>query len=200
MKERVRIRNIDPRVYIDGLDQVGPCLSMLMSGALIAVPHQTIDTLTPGSEIYDRRLRALRKACGIYGILPSSRVVLQGLTLVVTDTTKCPFASGGFARNDIGQIFVIKHLRTYEADDLRHVKEVLRVCHSVSRYFSPGPLPQKYCKEVTVCTRVGYENVPRVEGVAPEPFEICIVSKWMDSVNILNSTRVLRGKSIVRVS
>ena len=144
--------NIDPQAYIDNLDQVGPRLSTLISSALIAVPHQMIDnTLTPGSEIYDRCLRALRKTCGIYGILPSSRVMPQGLTLVTTNILKRPFASGGFAdvwkaRDDNGQLFAIKNLRTYEVDDLRHVRKVLQIYHSVSQCFSQESLPRSTAK------------------------------------------------------
>jgi len=186
--------NIDPQAYINGLDQVGCRPLMLMSSKLITVPHQMIDTLTPGSKIYDRCLRALRKTCGIYGILQSSRVVPQGLTLVTSDTMNRPFASGGFAdvwkaRNDNGEIFAIKHLRTYEVDDLRHVKKVLRICHSVIQYFSLESLPQRYCKEVTVCTRIRHENVLSIEGVAPDLFEFCMVSKWMGNGNMLNYVR-----------
>jgi len=132
---------IDPQAYIDGLDQVSSRLPVLMSSALTDTPHQIIDTLTPGSEIYKRSLRALRKACGIYGILPSSHLMPPALTLVTAGTIKRPFASGGFsdvwkARNNSGQVFAIKHLRTYEVDNLSHVKKVFRVRHSVCQYFS----------------------------------------------------------------
>jgi hypothetical protein len=125
---------IDPQAYVDGLDQVCSRLSMLVGTMLTVVPHQMINTLEPGSDVYYRCLRALRKTCGIYGILPASFCVPQGLTLVTTGVMKRPFASGGFsdvwkARDDNGQIFAIKHIRTYEIDDLAHMKKVLRDRH-----------------------------------------------------------------------
>jgi hypothetical protein len=57
----------------------------------------------------------------------------QGLSLVKTGKTNRPFAPGGLSdmwkpRNDDEQIFTIKHLRTYETDDLTHVKRVPRAC------------------------------------------------------------------------
>ena len=126
---------IDPQAYVDGLDQVRSRPPMPVGTILTAITHQMINTLEPGSEVYYRCLRALRKTCGIYGILPASFRVPQGLTLVKTDNMKRPFASGGFsdiwkAVNDDGQIFAIKQLRTYEVDDLTRVKKVLRVCHT----------------------------------------------------------------------
>jgi len=189
---------INPQAYIDGLDQVGSCPLMLITSKLTVAPDQLIDTLTHGSVTYKFSLQALRKACGIYGILPSSHLMPPGLTLVTTGTMKCPFASGGFsdvwkARYDSGRVFVIKHLRTYEVDNLSHVKEVLRVCHSVCQYFSLERRHQKYCKEVVVCRRIRHENVLSVEGVAPGIFEFCVVSRWMDSGNMLNYVRV-RGQ------
>jgi len=124
---------IDPQAYVDGLDQVCPRLPVPMGVMLTAVPHQMINTLEHGSEVYYRCLRALRKTCGIYGILPASFCMSQGLNLVTTGKMKRPFASGGFsdvwkARGDDGQIFAIKHIRTYETDDLKNVEKVLRVC------------------------------------------------------------------------
>ncbi|KAF9651826.1 kinase-like protein [Thelephora ganbajun] len=148
--------SIGPQKYIDGLDRI-------------------IDTLSPGSEFYHRCLRALRKTCGIYGLLPSSYIMPQGLVLVTTRNVKRPFASGGFsdvwrARGNGGQFFAIKHLRTYEVDDLQHIGK-------------------KYCKEVMICRRIRHENVLNIEGVAPELFDFCMVSKWMDNGNMLQYVR-----------
>jgi len=149
-------RHIDPQAYVDGLDH-------------------TITTLPSESDIYYRSLRALRKTCGIYETLPASYRVPRGLTLVTIGQMKRPFASGGFsdvwkARNDEGQIFAIKHLRTYETDDLTDAKK-------------------KYCKDVTICRRVRHENVLNIEGIVPELFEFCMVSKWMDNGNMLEYVR-----------
>lgn len=131
---------IDPQAYVNGLDQVCSRLSMHMGSMLMAVPHQIINVLSPGSGIYYRCLRVLRQTCGIYGILPTSYLMGQGPTLVTTGTMRRPFASGGFsdvwkARNDDGQIFAIKQLRTYESHGLQHVKKVFCTRQSICQYF-----------------------------------------------------------------
>ena len=120
---------IEPQGYIDGLDRVCASLVILTGSTPITVPQQLIDTLESGSEIYHKSLRALRRTCGIYGLLPASHLISERLSLVITGQMKRPFASGGYsdvwkARNDGGQIFAIKQLRSYEADNLRHLKKV----------------------------------------------------------------------------
>jgi len=141
---------IDPQAYVDGLDQVCSRLSMLVD-ILTVVPHQMINTLEPGSEVYYRCLRALRKTCGIYGMLPASFRMPQGLILVTTGKMKRPFASGGFsdvwrARDDDGHIFAIKNLRTYETDDFTHVKKVPRVCHTALSISHRSSIPRNTAK------------------------------------------------------
>ena len=121
---------IDPQGYIDGLDRVCARLFILIGSTLTTVPRQLIDTLVPGSEIYHRSLRALRRAYGIYGLLPTSHLISEQLSLEPVGRMKRPFACGGYfdvwkARNDSGQIFAIKEFRTYEGDNLQHVRKVL---------------------------------------------------------------------------
>ena len=43
-----------------------------------------------------------------------------------------------------------------------------------------------FCKEVIVCKRMDHPNVLSIEGVAPELFEFCMVSRWMVNGNILD--------------
>ena len=50
--------------------------------------------------------------------------------------------------------------------------------------FSLEDRPQKYCKEVVICRRMRHCNVLSVEGVAPQLFELCMVSKWMSQGNM----------------
>ena len=119
---------IDPQAYLDGLDQVRSRPSMIVSSSLTLVLGQIIDTLIPESEIYKRSLRALRKASGIYGLLPTSHLMPPGLAAV----NKRPFASGGFAdvwkvRDMSNQTFAAKRIRVYEVDNIENVKKVLRV-------------------------------------------------------------------------
>ena len=122
-------QNINPQEYIDGLDRVRSRPPILMKTTETpTLLYQIIDTLPPGSEIYHRSLRALRKVCGIYGLLPSSHRVSENLTLI-TGRFSRPFASGGGsdvwkARDNAGRFFAIKHLRTYEVDKLTHIKKV----------------------------------------------------------------------------
>lgn len=120
---------IDPQAYIDGLDQVRSRPFILRRNTLTAMPHQIIDTLPLGSEIYHRSLRALRKTCGIYGLLPSSHFISGELTLITAGNLKRPFASGGYsdvwkARDDVGDIFAVKQLRVYIIDNQARVKKV----------------------------------------------------------------------------
>ena len=132
---------IDPQAYVDGLDQVRSHLPMFVGAVLITVPHQIISTLPSGSDDYYRSLRALRRACGIHGVLPASFEVPQGLTLVTPNGLKRPFASGGFsdvwkARNDKGEIFAIKHLRAYERDSIAYAKKMFLARRPALQYFS----------------------------------------------------------------
>ena len=183
---------IDPQAYVDGLDQVRPLPPMFVGVMLTAVPHQIISTLPSGSDHYYRSLRALRRTCGIHGVLPTSFKVPQGLSLITANQMKRPFASGGFsdvwkARNDKGEIFAIKHIRTYERDSIAYAKKVLLVCQSFDvSHRSPS---QKYCKEVTISRRARHENVLSIEGVAPDLFQFCMVSRWMDNGNLQEYVR-----------
>ena len=142
---------IDPQAYVDGLDQVCPRLPVPVGVVLTAVPHQMLNTLEHGSEVYYRCLQALRKTCGIYGIPPASFSVSQRLTLVTTGGAGRPFASGGFydvwkARGDDGQIFAIKHFRTYETDDLTRTKKVPRGYHTTFCTPHKCPVPRNTAK------------------------------------------------------
>ena len=176
---------IDPQAYIDGLDQVDSRLSVLVNHPLTPVLRQILDTLSSNSDIYKRCLRALRKACGIYGLLPVSHLLPPGLTTV----SKRAFASGGFgdvwkARSRDNHLFAVKRIRIYEVDNLEDVTKVLRLrTRRLSRFLTASP-PQKYCKEVVICRRMRHSNVLSVEGVAPDLFELCMVSKWMAHGNM----------------
>ena len=124
---------IDPQGYIDGLDRVCAHLFILTDSMLTTVPHQLMDALEPGSKIYCRSLRALQRTCGIYGLLPASHFFSERLSLVTHGQMKRPLASGGYydvwqARNDGGQIFAVRQLRTYETDNLRRAKKVPQFC------------------------------------------------------------------------
>ena len=84
---------------------------------------QAIDILSPESDIHERCVRALSKACGIYGLLPDSHKIKATLT-----TSQHAIASGGFsdiwkATNENGEVFAVKVLRMYQNNALQ-VKKV----------------------------------------------------------------------------
>ena len=125
---------------------------MFVGAVLIAVPHQIISTLSSGSDDdYYHSLRELRRACGIHGVLPTSFKLPHGLTLVMPNSMERPFASGGFsdvwkARDDKGEIFAVKHFRTYRGDSLMYVKKVFLVCRPAFQYFSRVPFSRNTVK------------------------------------------------------
>ena len=88
---------------------------------------QAIDILTPESDIHERCVRALRKACGIYGLLPDSHEVKFTLA-----SGEHALASGGFsdvwkATNEDGEVFAVKVLRMYQ-NNAAQVKKVWTLC------------------------------------------------------------------------
>ncbi|KAF9646888.1 kinase-like protein [Thelephora ganbajun] len=141
---------IDPSSYVNNLDKI-------------------IDGLLAESELQKRCIRALRKTCGLYGILPTSYAV----TCTLSKPGKRPLASGGFAdvwkfldEDNHDHVFAVKSLRVCERDDTNEINK-------------------KYCKEVIVCKRANHPNILSIEGVAPKLFEFCMVSQWMTNGDIL---------------
>ena len=117
---------------------------------LTPVLRQVLDTLSPELDIHKRCLRALRKACGIYGLLPASYRVPFGLTTVTVN--KRPVASSGFAdvwmaRSRDNQTFAVKHIRIYEVDNLDDMTKVLRFRYpALVRIFHWKSLPRDTAK------------------------------------------------------
>ena len=93
----------------------------------IMIWRQIIDTLRGDPELRRRCIRALRKTCGLYGILPTSHTV----PFKLTKPGQRPFASGGFSdvwrlndeRNQ-DQVFAVKSLRVYEVDPVEKINKV----------------------------------------------------------------------------
>ena len=116
--------NIDPQSYIDGLDKVCSGLSLFLTALrLHPLGDQAIDILSSRSDIHERCVRALSKACGIYGLLPDSHEIKSTLT-----KSEHAIASGGFsdiwkATNENGEVFGVKVLRMYQNNALQ-VKKV----------------------------------------------------------------------------
>jgi hypothetical protein len=89
----------------------------------MVVGSQAIDIISSESDIHERCVRALSKACGIYELLPDSHKVKS-----VLRTGQHAVASGGFsdvwkAENEDGEAFAVKVLRMYR-DNAVQVKKV----------------------------------------------------------------------------
>ncbi|KAF9789396.1 kinase-like domain-containing protein [Thelephora terrestris] len=129
-----------------------------------------VDSLPLDSDPRRRCIRALRKTCGLYGVLPDSYTITYSLS---KSPNQRPFANGGFC--DVWRIadetdkktYAVKSLRVYEEDPVDKINK-------------------KYCKEVIVCKRVRHRNILSIEGVAPRLFEFCMVSQWMEHGHILD--------------
>ncbi|KAF9789395.1 kinase-like domain-containing protein [Thelephora terrestris] len=143
-------RGIEPQSYINKLDKV-------------------FGSLPAGSDIQRRCLRALRKTCGIYGILPDS----YAITFSLCRLGERAFASGGYAdvyrvasEQNAEELFAVKKLRLTEQHDIEK-------------------FTKKYCKEVVIFKRVNHPNVLSIEGIAPQLSQHCMVSRWMEHGHIL---------------
>jgi len=89
--------------------------------------RQIIDSIRADTDLQRRCIRALRKTCGLYGILPTSYVV----PFTLTKPGNRPFASGGFAdvwrltdEETQDQVFAVKSLRVYEVDPVEKINKV----------------------------------------------------------------------------
>ena len=161
---------------------------------------QAIDIISTESDIHRRCVRALSKVCGIYRLLPDSHKIKSTLT-----TSQHAIASGGFsdiwkAKNEKGEEFAIKVLRIYQnnATQVTKVRQRARFppsyCDTVISdrpYVRSGF--QKYCREVIMSRRMNHPNVLRIEGVAPDSFACCMVSRWMDNGNMLEYLNQYQG-------
>ena len=123
----LRGRDIEPLSYINSLDKVSLYSIRRHHALFTPIRQQIIDSLPANSELRKRCLRALRKTCGIYGILPTSHVA----PFTLNKPGQRPFASGGFSdvwrvadeRNQ-DQVFAVKSLRVYEVDPVEKINKV----------------------------------------------------------------------------
>jgi len=125
----LRARNIEPVSYINSLDKVGPHSVLKHRIRSITIRRQIIDNLPTNSELQRRCVRALRKTCGLYGILPTSYEV--PFTLNINKPRQRPFASGGFSdvwrvtdERNTDLVFAVKSLRVYEKDPAEKINRV----------------------------------------------------------------------------
>jgi len=124
----LQARNIEPLSYINSLDKVSLHSIPKHHTRSITTRRQIIDNLSIDSELQRRCVRALRKTCGLYGILPTS-------CEITFTPTKPPgqraFASGGFAdvwrvtdEKNTDLVFAVKSLRVYEQDPVEMINKV----------------------------------------------------------------------------
>ena len=124
--ENLRAGEIDPLSYVNSLDKVSLFSVLNLSAWFVTIWWQIIDSLPPDSDLRKRCIRALRKTCGLYGILPASYVV----PFTLSKPVRRPFSSGGFSdvwkftekNND--RAFAVKSLRIYEQDPIERINKV----------------------------------------------------------------------------
>lgn len=118
--------NVEPSLYINNLDKVSSHPISAHPAWSITIWRQIIDTLPTNSELQKQCIRALRKTCGLYGILPACYEITFALS---KHSLRRPFASGGCADvwkywDEKGQVFGVKSLRTYEHDPVEEINQV----------------------------------------------------------------------------
>ena len=125
--KNLKARGIDPGSYIDNLDKVSPRYTLSLPGQLLTVWPQIIEGLPVDSDLRRRCLRALRKTCGLYGIIPTSYTITQPLS----KPGPRAFASGGFSdvwrlthQHNPNMTFAVKSLRVYEKDPVEKINKV----------------------------------------------------------------------------
>ncbi|KAF9644871.1 kinase-like protein [Thelephora ganbajun] len=128
---------------------------------------QIIDILPIYSGVRKLCIQALTETCILYQLLPTSYTFASRLS----ESSSTPFASGRHASvwkitNDEGAVFALRALCVYETDP-------------VESYY------KRLYTEVIIGRHVKHPNVLSVDGVAPELFRFCTVSKWMRKGDML---------------
>jgi len=124
----LRERNIDPVSYINNLDKVSSYSIPKHRGWFMTTWEQIIDSLPTDSGLRKRCIRALRKTCGLNGILPTSYTVSF---VDKPGKRQRPYASGGFAdvwkladKTNQDVVFAVKSLRVFEVDPVEKIYKV----------------------------------------------------------------------------
>lgn len=123
-------RGIDPVSYINSLDKARAHTISRMRVRILIVLEQVVDRLPADSYLQRQCIRALRKTCGIYRVLPNSCTIAFPLG----KPGSRPWAGGRFSDtwklNDgrgNGVVFAVKSLRVYEGDPVEQTDKVNKV-------------------------------------------------------------------------
>ena len=123
----LRAQNIDPPTYVNGLDEVSSCLNPNYHARFTTIWWQIINSLPSDSGLQKRCIRALRKACGLYGIFPASYTV----TSMLAEPGQQAFASGRFSdvwrltgEKNHELVFAVKSLRVRWQDPVEKINKV----------------------------------------------------------------------------
>ena len=125
--KNLKERGIEPLLYINKLDNVCPRFISTHRTQPLTVLRQIIDIAPVHPQLRRQCLRALRKTCGLYGILPDSYVFVHPLS---KPHNQRPFTSGGFCdvwrlTDEINnEIYAVKSLRVYEQDPVEQINKV----------------------------------------------------------------------------
>ena len=125
--KNLRTLNINPLSYINKLDEVSSHSIEWRSADSKDVPRQITDSLKSDSDLWKQCVQELSRACGIYGILPTSHEI----NLTLDEPQGKPFKSNDFSSiwKFIGdeshdQVFAIK---SFQTSDLHSVEELSKV-------------------------------------------------------------------------
>lgn len=124
MKSIMNLEAPDAQIFIDLLDKVCDAVKSSSHRLIPPLVLKTVNCTDDTSVLHAQCLRCLRKLCGRAGLLPSSCVLSEGLSLESTDV----LMSGGFAdiwRGKLGRKTVaLKVLRIRGSSNLQKVKKV----------------------------------------------------------------------------
>ena len=110
------------------LDKASPYSISKHRSWFVTTWEQIIDSLPTDSGLRKRCIRALRKTCGLYGILPTSYTVGS---IDKPGGRQRPFASGGSTdvwkladKTNRDVVSAVKQLRVYHFDPVEEIKKV----------------------------------------------------------------------------
>jgi hypothetical protein len=123
----LKAQNIDLLLYINSLDEVSSYSIQKQRAWIITTRCQIIDSLPVDSNLRRRCIRALRKTCGLHGVLPTSHIV----SFPLHKLGKQHFTSGGsadvwkFAGGEkYDQVFAVKSFRMHEENSVEKIDKV----------------------------------------------------------------------------